>query len=133
MERQRFIIAILPVKKSITIRLPKKGGKASGEKLKRRLYKYSEGSLIDAEFNGAANIAVKVATQLHLSLAEVGRAALTLPKQVNLFEVLSKSFGNIDLSKDSAIHPAPLSSPGTGNPSVVCPDAITGVSCGLTR
>ncbi|PSB27488.1 hypothetical protein C7B69_10815 [filamentous cyanobacterium Phorm 46] len=48
-----------------------------------------------------ANIAVKVATQLNLSSAQVPRAPLKLPKQVDLFEVLSKSFGNIDLSKDS--------------------------------
>ena len=79
------------------------------------MYKYSEGFLIDAEFNGAANIAVKVATQLNLNLAGIGRAALTLPRRVDLFEVLSKSFGNIDLSKDSDT-PRPLSSPGTGNP-----------------
>ena len=79
------------------------------------MYKYSEGFLIDAEFNGAANIAVKVATQLNLNLAGIGRVALTLPRRVDLFEVLSKSFGNIDLSKDSDT-PRPLSSPSTGNP-----------------
>mgnify|MGYP000143715950 CR=1 FL=1 len=115
MERERLIIVILPVKKWITLRLTNKGWKASSEKLKRGLYKYSEGFLIDAEFNGAANIAVKVATQLNLNLAGIGRAALTLPRRVDLFEVLSKSFGNIDLSKDSDT-PRPLSSPSTGNP-----------------
>ena len=101
MERERLIIAILPVKKWIPIRLTNKGLKASSVKSKCGLSKFSEGFAIDADFKSAANIAVKLTTQLHLNLAEVGRAALTLPKQVDLFEVLSKSFGNIDLSKDS--------------------------------
>ena len=90
-------------------------GRPDSEKLKPGLYKYSEGFLIDAEFNGAANIAVKLTTQLHLNLAEVSRAALRLSRRVDLFDLLSRSFGNIDLSKDSDT-PRPLSSPGTGNP-----------------
>ncbi|ELR96984.1 hypothetical protein GLO73106DRAFT_00007870, partial [Gloeocapsa sp. PCC 73106] len=42
--------------------------------------------------NGAANILRKVATQLKLNLAEVGRGVLILPKRYEMFEVLSKSY-----------------------------------------
>ena len=43
-------------------------------------------------FNGAANILKKVAIQLGLNLAEIGRAVLTLPQRYDVFQKLSKSY-----------------------------------------
>ena len=57
------------------------GWKSSGQRVKRGLYKTSQGLLINADCNGAANIVRKVATQLGLNLVEVGRASLKLPVQ----------------------------------------------------
>jgi len=68
------------------------GWKASGKRLKRGLYRTAKGWLISADANGGANILAKVATQLGLSLAEVGRAALTLPKRYDVFSDLRKSY-----------------------------------------
>ncbi len=56
------------------------------------MYKSRDGDVINADCNGAANIARKVATQLGLNLVEVGRGALTLPRQVDLFTGLTKSY-----------------------------------------
>ncbi len=64
---------------------------SSGKRIKRRLYRANNGSLINADCNGAANILRKVATQLGFDLTEVGRAALTLPKRYSL-DSLSKSY-----------------------------------------
>ena len=68
------------------------GWKPSGQRVKRGLYKTRAGLLLNADCNGAANIMRKVATQLDLNLAKVGRAALTLPRRVDLFKGLSKSY-----------------------------------------
>lgn len=68
------------------------GWKPSGERIKRGLYKTSLGFLVNADCNGAANIMRKVATQLRLNLAEVGMGSLTLPRRVDLFKGLSKSY-----------------------------------------
>jgi putative transposase len=68
------------------------GWKPSGQRVKRGLYRTACGWLINADCNGAANIARKVATQLGLNLAEVGRGSLTLPRRVDLFKELSKSY-----------------------------------------
>lgn len=77
--------------------LPKYGEKpvswkASGSRVKRGMYKSRDGFIINADCNGAANIMRKVATQLELNLAKVGRGALTLPRRVDLFKGLSKSY-----------------------------------------
>jgi IS605 OrfB family transposase len=77
--------------------LPKHGEKpegwrASGKRIERGLYKTSQGFLVNADCNGAANIMRKVATQLKLNLAEVGMGSLTLPKRYDLFKELSKSY-----------------------------------------
>ncbi|NEO90438.1 MAG: IS200/IS605 family element transposase accessory protein TnpB [Moorea sp. SIO3G5] len=69
-----------------------KGWFPSGKRVKRGLYKTSAGWLINADCNGAANIARKVATQLGLDLAEVGRGALTLPQRYDLFTSLNRSY-----------------------------------------
>ena len=77
------------------------GWNASGKRVKRGLYQDSQGRLINADCNGAANILRKaiqrglgglpherlnqeVATQLGLSLAEVGRASLNVPQRYTL-------------------------------------------------
>ncbi|WP_424099082.1 RNA-guided endonuclease InsQ/TnpB family protein [Moorena producens] len=69
-----------------------KGWTPSGKRVKRGLYKSSEGHLINADCNGAANIARKVAKQLGLDLTKLGRGALTLPHRYSLFTSLSKSY-----------------------------------------
>ncbi|MGK7873713.1 MAG: RNA-guided endonuclease TnpB family protein, partial [Xenococcaceae cyanobacterium] len=56
------------------------------------LYKTAKGFLINADCNGAVNILRKVAKQLGISLVEVGRGALTLPKRYSLFANLSKKY-----------------------------------------
>ena len=66
--------------------------KSSGKRVKRGLFRTARGLLINADCNGAANILRKVATQLGLNLAKVGRAVLTLPKRYDLFKLLSKSY-----------------------------------------
>ena len=60
--------------------------------MRRGLYKTSFGHLINADCNGAANIAKKVATQLGIDLTKVGRGALTLPHRHDLFKSLSRSY-----------------------------------------
>ncbi|NEO39187.1 MAG: transposase [Moorea sp. SIOASIH] len=77
--------------------LPKHGEKPngwfpSGFRVKRGLYKTSAGWLVNADCNGAANIARKVATQLGIDLTRVGRGALTLPTRYDLFSSLSRSY-----------------------------------------
>ncbi|MEW5857461.1 MAG: RNA-guided endonuclease TnpB family protein, partial [Cyanobacteriota bacterium] len=42
--------------------------------------------------NGAANIINKVATQLGLCLAKVGKGSLTLPKRYDMFTNLTRSY-----------------------------------------
>ena len=66
--------------------------KPSGRRVERGLYKTATGLLINADCNGAANIARKVATQLGVSLAEVGRAVLTTPQRYDLFNRLDKAY-----------------------------------------
>jgi putative transposase len=61
-----------------------KGYKFSGRRVKRGLYRSAKGILINADLNGAGSIFRKVATQLGISLAEVGKAALTLPKRYDV-------------------------------------------------
>jgi len=70
-----------------------------GRRIKGRLnnlgrggYISRDGWKINSDCNGAANILRKVATQLGISLAEVGRAVLTLPKRYDVFSNLKKSY-----------------------------------------
>lgn len=77
--------------------LPKHGEKpegwvASGHRVKRGLYKSRDGHVINADCNGSANIMRKVAIQLGLNLAEVGRASLIVPQRIDLFTRLNKSY-----------------------------------------
>jgi putative transposase len=68
--------------------------KPSGQRIERGLYKTKKGFLINADCNAAANILKKVAKQLGISLAKLGRAALTLPHRYDLFQNLKKTFRN---------------------------------------
>ena len=65
--------------------------KFSGRRVKRGLYKTAKGWLINSDSNGAASVLRKVATQLGINLAEVGREVLTLPKRYTL-SCLSKVY-----------------------------------------
>ncbi|MEW6497818.1 MAG: transposase [Cyanobacteriota bacterium] len=69
-----------------------KGWTPSGKRVKRGLYQASNGQLINADCNGAANIIRKVATQLGVDLAKVGRGRLALPKRYDLFTNLTRSY-----------------------------------------
>ncbi len=64
--------------------------KFSGRRIARGTYR-SKFGLICADALGAINCLKKVATQLGISLAEVGRGCLTVPKRYNL-SCLSKSY-----------------------------------------
>ena len=55
-------------------------------------YVTRDGIRINSDCNGAANILRKVATQLGISLAEVGKAVLALPQRYDLFQGLSKKY-----------------------------------------
>ena len=59
--------------------------KPSGRRITRGTYRTAKSWLISADAQGGANILKKVAIQLGISLAEVGREALTLPKRYDLF------------------------------------------------
>ena len=54
-------------------------------RITRGTYRTAKSWLISADAQGGANILKKVAIQLGISLAEVGREALTLPKRYDLF------------------------------------------------
>ncbi len=78
--------------------LPKYGEKPkewepSGKRVSRGLYQTQKGWLINADCNGAANIIRKVSAQLRTDvLAEVCRAALSLPQRYDPFSSLSRSY-----------------------------------------
>lgn len=71
----------------------RRGQRLAGKRhnLGRGGYKTAKGLRVNSDCNGAANILKKVATHLGISLAEVGKAALTLPKRYRL-DSLSKSY-----------------------------------------
>ncbi|MFB2876361.1 RNA-guided endonuclease InsQ/TnpB family protein [Floridanema aerugineum] len=89
--------------------LPKHGEKPeqwkpSGTRIKRGLYRTKLGYLINADANAAANIIRKVATQLNISLVKVGRASLTVPQRIDLFNKLDKSYRKKTLRSVSLDH-----------------------------
>lgn len=57
-----------------------------------RTYTTKDGTIVNADCNGAANILKKVAIQLGFSLAKIVREVLTLPKRYDLFRNLKKSY-----------------------------------------
>ena len=76
--------------------LPKFGEKPeqykfSGQRITRGTYKTARGWIVSADANGAANILRKVAIQLKITLAEVGRGILAVPKRYDL-SCLRKSY-----------------------------------------
>ncbi len=81
--------------------------KASGKRVNRGLYRSAKGQVINAECNGAANIIKKVATQLSIDLAKVGRGVLMLPQRYKL-DCLTKKY-RISV-RCVAIAPAPITS-----------------------
>jgi len=72
------------------------GWKASGKRVERGLYKSANGSVVNADLNGAANILRKVASNLSIDLGLLGRRSLTTVARVRLW-VLPK----ITLSAES--------------------------------
>ena len=61
------------------------GWKTSGKRVKRGLYQSSDGSRINADLNGAANILRKVASNLGVDLSRVGRRSLTTVARIKLW------------------------------------------------
>ena len=61
------------------------GWKASGKRLKRGLYRTAQGWLINADANGGANIASKVAIMLGLDLSGISRGDLSAPLRLKLW------------------------------------------------
>ncbi len=61
------------------------GWKESGKRVKRGLYRSKDGSKINADCNGAANILRKVAATLGLCLEGVSRGALISPLKVRIW------------------------------------------------
>ena len=69
--------------------------KPSGKRVERGLYRAASGATINADCNGAANIIRKVATQLGLNLAKVGREVLNLPKRYDVFSDLTRLYRGV--------------------------------------
>ena len=61
------------------------GWKASGKRVKRGLYQSGDGSRVNADLNGAANILRKVASNLGLDLSRVGRRSLATVARIKLW------------------------------------------------
>ncbi|WP_245912169.1 RNA-guided endonuclease InsQ/TnpB family protein [Brunnivagina elsteri] len=61
------------------------GWKASGKRVERGLYRSANGSIINADLNGAANILRKVASNLSIDLGLLGRRSLTTVARVRLW------------------------------------------------
>ncbi|MEA5623760.1 transposase [Nostoc sp. UHCC 0251] len=61
------------------------GWKASGKRIKRGLYQSANGSILNADLNGSANILRKVASNLSIDLGLLGRRCLTTVARVRLW------------------------------------------------
>ncbi|MCC5599512.1 RNA-guided endonuclease InsQ/TnpB family protein [Nostoc favosum] len=66
------------------------GWEPSGKRVKRGIYRTSQGILVNADLNGAANILRKVETQLGLCLVKVCRQVLTLATKFKIWETKTK-------------------------------------------
>jgi IS605 OrfB family transposase len=60
------------------------GWKASGNRIKRGLYRISDGFVVNADLNGAANILRKVAGRLGISLDQLSRRSLAVVARIKL-------------------------------------------------
>jgi putative transposase len=74
--------------------LGKRGQRIKGKKfnLGRGGYQTADGTRINSDCNGAANILRKVAKQLGICLAKIGKGALNLPKRYDIFKGLKTSY-----------------------------------------
>ena len=72
------------------------GWKASGKRIQRGLYQSADGSIVNADLNGAANILRKVAGKLGILLDQLSRRCLTTVARIRLW-VLPK----LNLSAES--------------------------------
>ncbi len=63
------------------------GWKASGKRVRRGLYQSADGSIVNADLNGAANILRKVASKLGIDLSQLGRRCLTTVARVRLWQL----------------------------------------------
>jgi putative transposase len=63
------------------------GWKASGQRVQRGLYQSADGSILNADLNGAANILVKVASKLGIDLNRLGRRCLTTAARIRLWQL----------------------------------------------
>ncbi len=61
------------------------GWKASGRRVLRGLYRSGNGSVINADLNGAATILRKVASKLGIDLSQLGRRSLTTVARIRLW------------------------------------------------
>ena len=61
------------------------GWKASGKRVERGLYRSKDGSVVNADLNGSANILRKVASNLGIDLGLLGRRSLTTVARVRLW------------------------------------------------
>jgi putative transposase len=61
------------------------GWKASGKRIQRGLYRSANGSIVNADLNGSANILRKVASNLGVDLSLLGRRCLTTVARVRLW------------------------------------------------
>ncbi|MGB3207897.1 MAG: hypothetical protein WBB28_23175 [Crinalium sp.] len=61
------------------------GWKASGKRINRGLYRSKDGSMVNADLNGSANILRKVASNLSIDLGSLGRRSLTTVARVRLW------------------------------------------------
>ncbi|MEG5055744.1 hypothetical protein QUB35_35270, partial [Microcoleus sp. B13-B6] len=59
--------------------------KASGKRIKRGLYRSADGTVINADLNGSANILRKVASKLGVNLDQLSRRCLTTVARVRLW------------------------------------------------
>ena len=57
------------------------GWKASGKRIKRGLYQSADGTVVNADLNGSANILRKVVSKLGVSLDRLNRRCLTTPSE----------------------------------------------------
>jgi IS605 OrfB family transposase len=63
------------------------GWKASGKRVQRGLYQSADGSIVNADLNGAANILRKVASKLGIDLSQLGRRCLTTVARIRLWQL----------------------------------------------
>lgn len=74
------------------------GWKASGKRIERGLYQSANGSIVNADLNGSANILRKVASNLSTDLGLLGRRCLTTAARVRLWILPNSSLAAVSQS-----------------------------------